>query len=203
MAGEVDKPLYGAILCGGLSSRMGTNKALLSMRPGIRQLDYAAGLLSPRCESVLACTGPASRVQPVLPAGVTPVIDPARAVGPMAGVIAALEHAAGYGVLVLACDMPWVDERVLDRLLAARDPGQWITAFVAGDGEPEPMCAIYEPAALGALNLSAVNGQMGLRQFMKQAQVALLELAQPGLLASVNDLYELQAAHDDFADRGE
>lgn len=202
MASEQNK-LCGAILCGGLSSRMGTNKALLNMRPGIRQLDYAAGLLSSRCESVLACTGPESRMPPSLPPGVIRVTDPARAVGPMAGVIAALEHAAGSGVLVLACDMPWVDEQVLDHLLAARDPGQWITAFIAGDGEPEPMCAIYEPAALGPLNLSAVKGQMGLRQFMKQARVTLLELAQPGLLASVNDQHELQAAHDDFADRGE
>ena len=47
----------GVVLCGGMSSRMGTNKALLEMRPGVRQLDYAISLLAGACGRVAACTG--------------------------------------------------------------------------------------------------------------------------------------------------
>lgn len=197
-----NRALSGALLCGGLSSRMGTNKAMVEMRPGIRQLDYGLGLLASVCPRVLACTGPSGRWSLDLPSSVARISDTDEASGPMAGIIAALVAAGGEGVLALACDMPWVDETILECLLAARNDAKHATTFIATDGKPEPMCAIYEASALEPLKQCARHSRGGLRDFMRRVPIEIVPMHNPGRLASVNNLYELKDAHRFFAVRG-
>ena len=69
-----------------------------------------------------------------------------------AGLLAAHAYAPAAGWLVVACDLPLVDASLLKELVAHRDAGRPATAFRAStDGEPEPLCAIYEPALLAQL----------------------------------------------------
>jgi molybdopterin-guanine dinucleotide biosynthesis protein A len=186
--------ILGAVLCGGFSRRMGTNKALLEMRPGVRQLDYVVDLLRRVCGEVVVSVGPRDR-HPVLPlSGVRPIYDVDDAQGPMAGIIAALVDARGRAVLAVACDMPWLEAPMLERLIGGRNSAKMATAFVAADGKPEPMCAIYEPGCAVALEQLARQGRAGLRRFMDGAEVELLELDNPELLASVNDSSQLHEA---------
>jgi molybdenum cofactor guanylyltransferase len=53
---------------------------------------------------------------------------------------------------VLACDLPFLTDAALAQLLEERDPTALATAYrSAHDGLPEPLCAIWEPAAAAAL----------------------------------------------------
>lgn len=191
--------LTGALLCGGRSSRMGTNKALLQMRPGVSQLDYALNLLAGLCPRVIACTGPSGRWPLELPPGIVGISDADETTGPLAGVIAALGAANGQAILLIACDMPWVDAAVLTRLVASRNTAAQATVFAASDGKPEPMCAVYEATALEPLRQHARRGRSGLRDFMRQVPIEVVPMDDPQVLASVNDAHELDEVHRFFS----
>ena len=82
---------------------MGRDKALLQIHPGIRQIDYAIGLLAPVCTRVIACTGPVGRPAIASLPGIAQLPDRGDVEGPMAGIITALTEAQGLGVVALAC----------------------------------------------------------------------------------------------------
>ena len=84
----------------------------------------------------------------VLPALDAPVWIEARPERhPLAGILEALERAAGRAVLVCACDMPFVTAELVAHL--APGPGRSVPE--AG-GRLHPLLARYDPAAAGALS---------------------------------------------------
>jgi molybdopterin-guanine dinucleotide biosynthesis protein A len=81
------------------------------------------------------------------------VVDGATGRGPIAGIVAAQAAHPGAAWLVVACDLPQLDDATLAELLGARDPGRLATAFAsAHDGQPEPLCAVYEPATRAVIH---------------------------------------------------
>ena len=142
----------GVVLAGGLSSRMGRDKALLrvygSSMPDMlsRSHDLLASLL-PQCW--VSCRVGQPR------GGYQCVFDEKDDGGPTAGVLAALRAAQAQGfsaVLALSCDMPFMDAPTLRNLLEARRaaPADTLaTLYVdAVSGRPEALSAVYETASL-------------------------------------------------------
>ena len=142
----------GVVLTGGLSSRMGQDKALLHVHGagGPDLLARTHGLLAallPQCW--VSCRAGLPR------AGYQCLFDEQPDRGPAAGVLAALKAAQCQGfaaVLVASCDMPFMDAPTLSKLLAARNaaPAETLaTLFVdAASGRPEALVAVYETASL-------------------------------------------------------
>lgn len=138
------------VLAGGASTRMGIDKALLSYHgePQVRRLaammERAAG---PVYVSVRRSQLGAPGFQ-----GLRLLCDQAENIGPLAGLLAAFTHEPGCAWLVAAVDLPWISAATLERLLKARDPVCFATAYRIPETDlPEPVCAIYEPAILPAL----------------------------------------------------
>jgi molybdopterin-guanine dinucleotide biosynthesis protein A len=74
--------------------------------------------------------------------------------------------------------MPLLSRDALQTLIAGRNPQRGATAFVGSDGLPEPLCAIYEPATLAALQASIADGRSnvaGPRNLLMNTDIALLE----------------------------
>lgn len=69
---------------------------------------------------------------------------------PLAGVVHALERAAGP-VLVCAADMPFVTPDACRSLLTAAGSGGAPAAVAVADGVLQPVFGVYAPAALGVL----------------------------------------------------
>jgi molybdopterin-guanine dinucleotide biosynthesis protein A len=116
-------------------------------------------------------------------------------VGPLAGILAAQQAQPESAWLVLACDLPFLDERTLAHLLAARDPQAVATAYrSAHDGLPEPLCAIYEPGSAAALAGWAAGGRSCPRKFLIQSGARLLEPLDPRALDNVNSADEYWTA---------
>ena len=66
----------------------------------------------------------------------------------MGGILRAFDADPNAAWLVVACDLPLLQTPVLKHLVAERDPSKVATAYRAhGNQLPEPLCAIYEPAA--------------------------------------------------------
>jgi molybdopterin-guanine dinucleotide biosynthesis protein A len=189
----VKRPILGLVLSGGKSRRLGQDKALLSFREGTNQLDWTLSLLDRFCDRLaVSCREDQLSVRGNAFGAVALPDDPELS-GPIAGVVAGLKRAAGSPVLAVACDMPLLDASVIMRLVTQRDSNRLATCYVAEDGRPEPMCAIYESECLELLEKSARQGRKSLRRFLEQSAVAQIALNETQMLASANTAQDVEA----------
>ncbi len=185
-------PLVGVVLVGGESRRMGTPKWALDYH-GETQAARTVRLLRGVCDRVVLSVrpGPLDAGLPDVPA----IADAGAVRGPAAGILAALDAHPGAGVLVVACDLPFLDAATLAALVAGRDPHRVATAFrSSGDGLPEPLCAIWEPGARGPLGAVAEAGAACPRRFLVAADAALLDLPDARALDNANTPADRAAA---------
>jgi molybdopterin-guanine dinucleotide biosynthesis protein A len=105
------RQLSAAVLAGGLSSRMGKDKALLAMTSGgPSMLEIVLGRLR-QIASDLLIVAPHSRGYDAL--GTRVVSDLSGGGGALAGIHAALVHAEQDYCFVAACDMPFLSAELL------------------------------------------------------------------------------------------
>jgi molybdopterin converting factor subunit 1 len=185
--------LFGLVLAGGASTRMRTDKAALQYH-GQPQLQWAFELVSTVCAASFVSLRPDQR-DDAARAGHPQIVDRAPGIGPIAGISAALVEQPKAAWLVLACDLPFLTERTLQHLVAHRDPQKIATAYrSAHDGLPEPLCAIWEPAAREPVLAYIASGKQCPRKFLINSDVALLDLPERQALDNVNTVEEFGAA---------
>lgn len=140
------RPLHGLVLAGGRSSRMGRPKWALEYHGEPHAL-YLSRLLAPHCERVFLSINAEQRGEPAL-SGNPHVVDRFLGMGPLGGILTAMTAYPDAGWLVLACDLPFVTNRTIERLLSERAPLRFATSYRSPhDGLPEPVCTIYEAKA--------------------------------------------------------
>jgi molybdopterin-guanine dinucleotide biosynthesis protein A len=91
-----------------------------------------------------------STVLPGLDVEIAIWLEPEEPRHPLAGVVHALRCARGQPVVVVAGDMPFVTRGLVAALSRERSRGAAAVVPRAG-GRLQPLCARYEPRALGAL----------------------------------------------------
>lgn len=183
--------IYGLVLAGGESRRMGRDKALLA-RNGQSQLSWMAALLGRMTERVFVSARSAQR-HDAERSRFELVVDRYENIGPMAGILSALEEYPDVDWLVVACDLPNVDEPILKFLLEHRSPYKPFTAFKSSyDGLPEPLCAVYTNSSADILRQFVADGVVCPRKVMIRADSHLLEQPNPAALDNIN-------TPDDFA----
>jgi molybdopterin-guanine dinucleotide biosynthesis protein A/rhodanese-related sulfurtransferase len=133
--------LTGAVLTGGASRRMGTDKALVPV-DGTPMAKRAVDALGSAGASPVVCIGgDAARLAAL---GLVVVPDRWPGDGPLGGLATALAVAPPGRVLVAGCDQPWLDPAVLRRLIGAADRSPDTTAVVFRiDGRRQPLPGLY------------------------------------------------------------
>lgn len=178
-------PLYGLVLTGGKSQRMGTDKAALPYA-GQPQLVRAYTLLGARVAACFVSLREAQRNDPLRRQYPT-LVDTLEECGPVAGLLAAHDAYPGAAWLALACDMPLMDGASLDTLIAARGAAYDAVAFSSVyDGAPEPLCTIWEPPALARLCRQVASGRLSPRGVLGGERVRILSPRDPAVLDNVN-----------------
>ena len=182
-------PLYGLLLAGGRSTRMGRDKAALAYN-GRSQLEAAWALLEPRVARCFVSVRPDQANDP-LRARHPQIVDGREGAGPAAGLRAAQHAHPQAAWLVLACDLPLLAGATLDHLIAARDPERLATAFrSAHDGLPEPLCALYEPGAAAPFARYVAEGRSCPRKFLIGHDAKLIDLPDTRALDNINSADE-------------
>lgn len=186
------------MLAGGLGSRIGGDKAVVSLG-GRPLVSYALGAL----REALGPTGPVAVVAkrdtllPALPAGVAVWIEPDEPRHPLTGIVCALERAGGRDVLVLAVDLPLVTAGVLRGLLdAAAAP---VMAARAG-GRAQPLCALYAASSLPLLRAAPPGWR--LNDIIAELGAVAVDVGDANALLNVNTLQDAQRAEALLAARG-
>jgi molybdopterin-guanine dinucleotide biosynthesis protein A len=186
-------PVYGLILAGGASSRMRRDKAAL-LYQGRSQLDRAFDLVGRHVAKVFVSVRADQRAEPTR-AGKPLVVDSVEGGGPIVGIRSALAAYPDAAWLVVACDLPFLSDAALQQLLSERDPAAVATAFrSAHDGLPEPLCAVWEPAAAAALAAYQASGGQCPRKFLGRHAAALLTPQDRRALDNINTPEEYRHA---------
>lgn len=187
--GDRRAPLFGLVLAGGDSRRMGRDKGALEYR-GRPLVVRAWQALDAVCASAYVSVRDAQTTMSPY-AGLPLIVDRGDGRGPVIGLLAAWAEHPSAAWLLLAADMPLVDEHLLGTLIAARDPARPATVFAHPDGMLEPLCAIYEPAAHTGLAERVAAGRRSLLAFLDAGKPRTVGLAEPGKLINVNSVVEL------------
>ena len=150
--------LYGLVLSGGKSTRMGTDKGLIEYH-GVPQREYLYNLLSQFCENTFISLREEQKAE--VPETMKTIVDLNEFRGPYNGLLSAHKKYPDAAWLVLACDLPLMDLDALKELISQRDSTKQATSFALKENPlPEPLCAIWEPLALqkSVLYLESGNG---------------------------------------------
>jgi molybdopterin-guanine dinucleotide biosynthesis protein A len=159
-------------LAGGDSTRMGRDKALLSLdraapgrTPGRTLVERAAETLAEVCGTVAV----ADRGRRYL--AEYPSLADGAGRGPAAGLLGAAQAFPGRALLVLACDLPAVPAGLLRALAEAGgdlalprhgESAEESAGETAAETEVEPLVACYRPRALAALAARVAAGRFAL-----------------------------------------
>jgi len=137
------------IMAGGASLRMGTDKTLLPIK-GRPMIEVICEQLRGHFEQVLISAADAEKFAFL---GFDIVLDKVPGQGPLMGIASALQASANEVNFVIACDIPQVEAGTVRRLLAEADYSEAdIIVPSTGEGEYEPLFAVYRKSALGAIN---------------------------------------------------
>jgi molybdopterin-guanine dinucleotide biosynthesis protein A len=186
-------PLRGLVLAGGQSRRMRADKALIEYH-GKPQLHWVVELIVPWCSSVHVSVRADQANEPVR-AGLPMIVDVRADAGPIAGILAAQQRDPDAAWLVVACDLPFLNARTLQYMIAQRASTSIATAYrSAHDALPEPLCAIWEPASRPLVAAAVEQGTYCPRSLLASSGAVLLDLPDATALDNVNTREELALA---------
>jgi len=179
------RTLLGLVLAGGRSRRMGADKALLE-RDGQTQLARAVALLDDVTDAVFVSTRRDQADEPER-ARFETIVDRYEGIGPVAGILSALESRPDADWLVVACDLPNIDRETLAFLIGNADQERPFTAYrSSSDSLPEPLCAIYRRGSDVILRRHVDDGVVCPRKILIRSDTCLLDQPDPDALDNVN-----------------
>jgi len=163
--------ITGIILAGGENSRMKAPKPLIRVA-GKRIIDRQVTALRQAFGSIAVVgAGPEIAFEP----GIRVLPDDASYAGmrgPMRGICTGL-RAAGRACFVVACDMPFINPRLMSHL-AGLLPGHDLVIPVVG-GLVEPLFGVYGMTALDAMESALMDGARKIRGVFASLDVLYVE----------------------------
>lgn len=180
--------LFGLVLAGGRSSRMGKDKGLIEFY-GKPQREYVFEILEKLCDNVfLSCKNDDN-----IPKKLNPLPDRLNMESPLNGIITAFQHKSDVAWLTVPVDMPLVDLSVLQYLIAHGTPSCTATCFLDSDGKhPEPLVTLWEPRAYPELLAFYNAGQSSPRKFLQQSNANIILPPSKDTLININSIEELK-----------
>ena len=178
--------LYGLVLAGGKSTRMGHDKGIIIWH-GKEQRYYMADLLTGICEDVfISCR---AEQQNEISTEYKTIPDSYTGAGPLTGIISAFNAYPNVAWLVTACDLPLLDFSTLQYLTTHRDTNSIATTFESPfDQHPEPLITIWEPSSRNLLLSCIADGLTCPRKTLIRniERVHILKAPNPDTLMNAN-----------------
>jgi molybdopterin-guanine dinucleotide biosynthesis protein A len=180
----------GAVLCGGQSRRMGTDKAVVEV-DGVAMAERVARTLEEAgCQPVVLVGGDVALLARF---GRPTIADEWPGEGPLGGVLTALHAVGAEGVVVAACDLPWLDVDTVRALIdAAATAEPSIDVAVATTARLEPALAWWNGRALGPLTDVWGEGVRAIHEAIGRLDASRVEVSATAL-HNVNTAADLAA----------
>jgi molybdopterin-guanine dinucleotide biosynthesis protein A len=155
---------FGAVLCGGASSRMGVDKAIVPVAGVAMARRVADALAAAGCSPISAIGGDPTELGRL---GLDCVIDQYPGDGPLGGILTALALQAPAAVM--ACDLPGLRAETVRSLLDALGDHDGAIAF---SDRAEPLCAVWSDRALPVLRARFQAGERAMHRAIDGLDIA-------------------------------
>ena len=181
-------PVVGAVLAGGRSGRMGSDKAWLDWHGSTLLERTVAGLRRALTGPVVVVRSRGQRL-PALPADVLVIDDPAPGRGPLQGLATALAVADAPLVFACSTDLPLLHPALVRSLLArAQSQPQAEVVLPLVHGRRQHLTAFYRTAAAGRAAELVGSGRLAVADLVEALTAVLIDeselLADPAVAAA-------------------
>ena len=150
------------ILAGGMSRRMGQDKAALPFGEET-MLSHLVHLYQPHFDLTAVSLNKAGRFDT---AGAMEVVDRHPGDGPLAGLEAAFLDTGADVIFLTGTDLPLGDPELAKYLLEAR--GEHDICLIRSEKGPEPLFAVYSSACLPAVQAALAQGRRSMFHMLQQ-----------------------------------
>jgi molybdopterin-guanine dinucleotide biosynthesis protein A len=178
------RTITGVILAGGKSSRMGQNKALMSLG-GHRLIDRVVHVLRDIFADLLLVTN-SPDIYADLEVPMVSDVFPEK--GSLGGIYSAVVHAPALYCFVVACDMPFLQPSVIRYLVEQMVDNDVVIPDV--HGEMQPLHAIYSKACLAPMRQRLDANRLKIIGFLSAVRVRIVSTGE--MLALDPQLYTFQ-----------
>jgi molybdopterin-guanine dinucleotide biosynthesis protein A len=161
-----------AIMAGGKSSRMGTDKAFVPLL-GRPLIEHILGKVTDlgQAETILVANRPADYAHLGLPLYTDVLPDK----GSLGGIYTAITYSQTVYTLVIACDMPFVNPALLRYMDSLRAGDAFDVIVPRVDGYPEGLHAMYSQACLLPIRERLDADQLKVLGFYDRVRVRYLD----------------------------
>jgi len=163
--------LYGLVLGGGKSKRMGKDKSILNYH-GQEQRIHLYKMLNSICEKTYISCNKEQRKS--IPKNVEFVVDIQSEIGPLGGIYSAFKKNKKVAWLVVPIDLPLLEIENLKNLVKNRKADKYATCFFSD--RLEPLLSIWEPKTYPILKKAIKEEKYSPRKIMKNLDLEILHL---------------------------
>lgn len=191
IGGNKAAKLYGLVLAGGKSTRMGSDKGLIKYH-SIPQQEHLYKLLEHTCDKVFLSVR--EEQQSVMDNTFNTIVDQNEYRGPFNGILTAHKAYPDAAWLVLACDLPLIDLKALKNLADNRNPKKLATSYATRKTNlPEPLITIWEPEGLKrAISYLEASESTCPRKFLINSDVELINPQHDEVLYNANSVSDYE-----------
>ncbi|PCH78234.1 MAG: molybdenum cofactor guanylyltransferase [Flavobacteriaceae bacterium] len=185
-------PVKGLVLAGGKSVRMGSDKGLLEFY-GKAQRTVAIALLEKQhLQTFLSIRSEQEVLRPAV------ITDVFTNLGPFGAICSAFQKDPNTAWLVLATDLPFITDELIQLLLKKRDPSKIATAIKGKTKQfMEPLVTIWEPRSYPILLNYLSQGISCPRKVLINSEVAIVEV-EDDFIRNINTPEEFDAAKNEI-----
>lgn len=176
------------MLCGGASTRLGTDKVWAEVGGRPLVAGVIGALRAAGAAEVVTVGGDPDRLAAL---DVVAVADGYPGEGPLGGILTALRAAAGDPVVVLAADLVHPSAELVELLVASAGGAE---VAVAVGTRREPLLAAWPRALLGAVERAFAAGQRSPSRLLDSLSVAEVPLGDPARVTDVDTPADLARA---------
>lgn len=185
-------PVQGLVLAGGKSTRMGTDKGELNFF-GKNQREIAIDLLKKHHLKTYLSVREEQEI-----AIAHKITDKFIGLGPFGAICSAFQENPNVAWLVLATDLPFVTDEVIQLLLKHRNPSKIATTLKGKNKDfPEPLITIWEPKSYTLLLNYLAQGYSCPRKVLINSDVEIVEI-DDNLIRNINTPEDFKNAHKEI-----
>ncbi|MBK8503691.1 MAG: molybdenum cofactor guanylyltransferase [Saprospiraceae bacterium] len=173
LTGQNRPEIYGLVLAGGYSQRMGMDKAFI-LYQGKPMYHHAARLIQTFCrEVIISCR----KEQKELITGYPVLLDSFPSKGPMTGLLSAFKKYPKVAWLLIPVDMPNLTTQFINEYLLANRDSRCDATIIRDQPAAtiQPLVAIYEPTSLKKVEQQYVHGFYSLKGMVDILQVHFVD----------------------------
>ena len=190
------KELYGLVVCGGKSTRMGTDKSLIDYH-GKPQRYYVYEMLEWVCDKVFIACNRAQATSIIAPYQILADSPDLENIGPMAALLTAFSTYPDKDFLVVGCDYPFITTKDLKEFEKALDRAQIASAFYSEQNNVyEPLLAYYSERSGSEIQRMYSNKQYSLQHFLKENNAEKHNPIRPKNVVSIDTPEEFETAKE-------